>query len=290
MVRHHVPQCARLIKVSAALFDADGFRDSDLNVVYISMVPDRLEDPIAEAKDQDVLDGFLPEVVINTVDLIFRQHFPDLLIEGLGRIKVAAKGLFKYYAAPMAVFLFRQSCRAEIIHDDAKKRRARGKIEKVVSFSVVFCIHFSQCLRQARVKAGFVEFAAYVVQAAQQPVAQLGLNLGSGKVLELLAHLLAERFSGIVVPANADNGKFTGKQVALCQVVESREQFAGRKVARGAENHHHARAGLAWFGFLDFLWREQFSIEYWHYDLRIRKRFLSSGSVRCVRRISGALR
>ena len=43
--------------------------DGHLHVVHVSAVPDRLEDAVREPERQDVLDRFLPQVVIDAVDL-----------------------------------------------------------------------------------------------------------------------------------------------------------------------------------------------------------------------------
>ena len=56
---HHVAQRARLVVVAAAPLDADRLGDGDLHVVDVAAVPDRLEDAVAEAERQDVLDGLL---------------------------------------------------------------------------------------------------------------------------------------------------------------------------------------------------------------------------------------
>ena len=59
------------------MLDADGFRHGDLHVIDIAVVPQRFEDAVAEAKRQDVLNGFFAEIVIDSEDLILvRMHAP----------------------------------------------------------------------------------------------------------------------------------------------------------------------------------------------------------------------
>ena len=58
---------ARLLEVGAAAFDADGLGDRDLHVVHVLGVPERLEDAVGEPHRHDVLDGLLPEVVVDAV-------------------------------------------------------------------------------------------------------------------------------------------------------------------------------------------------------------------------------
>ena len=67
VIRDHVAQCASLLVIAAAHLDAERFGHRDLHVIDVTTIPDRLEDAVAEAEDQDVLDGLLAEVVINAI-------------------------------------------------------------------------------------------------------------------------------------------------------------------------------------------------------------------------------
>ena len=70
MVRHHVAQRAGRVVEAAAMADAELFVDRDLDMVDVIAIPDRLEHAVGEAQHQDVLDGFLAEVMIDPVDLV----------------------------------------------------------------------------------------------------------------------------------------------------------------------------------------------------------------------------
>ena len=69
VVLDHVAQRAGLLVVAAAPLDAERLGDGDLHVVDVAAVPERLEDAVGEAEDQDVLDRLLAEVVVDAVDL-----------------------------------------------------------------------------------------------------------------------------------------------------------------------------------------------------------------------------
>ena len=58
MVGNHVAQCSRHVKVATAFFHSHSFSYGNLNMVNEAMVPDRLKDAVAEAKDQDILYRF----------------------------------------------------------------------------------------------------------------------------------------------------------------------------------------------------------------------------------------
>ena len=81
MVRHHVAQRAGRVVELAALLDADRLGDRDLHVVDVVAVPQRLEEAVGEAEDQDVLHRLLAEIVIDAEDLLLARHAQDLLVE-----------------------------------------------------------------------------------------------------------------------------------------------------------------------------------------------------------------
>ena len=125
MVGHHVAQRARLVVVAAALFHADGFRHRDLHVIDVAAVPDRLENSVGEAERQDVLDGFLAQVVIDAVDLLFARHPQQLLVQQPGGFEIVAEGLFDDHAPPvLIVFLHQADCR-QLLDGGAEKIQPR---------------------------------------------------------------------------------------------------------------------------------------------------------------------
>ena len=65
-ISRSAPAC---IVIAAARFDADGFGNSNLYVIDVAAVPDRLENSVGKTKCQNVLDGFFSQVVINAVNL-----------------------------------------------------------------------------------------------------------------------------------------------------------------------------------------------------------------------------
>ena len=98
MVLNHVPQRAALVVVAPAALDTKGFGDGDLHVVHVPGVPDRLEDPVRETEDQQVLHGFLAQVVVDAEDLALVKHGRDALVEGTGAGEVHAERFLDHHA------------------------------------------------------------------------------------------------------------------------------------------------------------------------------------------------
>ena len=69
VVLDDVAQRAGLLVERAAAFDAESFGHGDLHIVNVVAFPDRLEDAVGEAEDQEVLHRLLAEVVIDAEDL-----------------------------------------------------------------------------------------------------------------------------------------------------------------------------------------------------------------------------
>ena len=74
MVLDHVSQRSGLVVVPAAVADTQALGDRDLDMVYVAPVPDRFEDAVGEAKDEDVLNCFFAKVVVDSVDGILRAR------------------------------------------------------------------------------------------------------------------------------------------------------------------------------------------------------------------------
>ena len=69
MALHHVAQRPGAVVVAGPAFNANRLGRGDLHVVDVVPIPDRLEEDVGEAKGQNVLNGFFPEVVIDAIDL-----------------------------------------------------------------------------------------------------------------------------------------------------------------------------------------------------------------------------
>ena len=81
VVGDHVTHRANIIEIAAASLDTHGFGIGDLHMIDEALVPDRLEDAVAEAEDQQVLHRLFAEVVIDAVNLILRKHALNLRIQ-----------------------------------------------------------------------------------------------------------------------------------------------------------------------------------------------------------------
>ena len=96
MVLHHVPHGARLVIIGTTPAHAHGFGHRDLDVIDMARVPQRLEQYIGEAHRHQVLNRLFPEVVVDAVDLAFREMLGQRRVQRHRAFKVTAKGFFDH--------------------------------------------------------------------------------------------------------------------------------------------------------------------------------------------------
>src|SRR6516162_11570086 len=102
MVLDHVAHGSTFLVITAPTLDADGFGGCDLNLVYVAPVPERLENTVAEPEGQNVLHRLLAQVVVDPVDLVFREHGLQACAELAGARKIVAEGLLHDDPPPTA--------------------------------------------------------------------------------------------------------------------------------------------------------------------------------------------
>src|SRR6266849_8893418 len=82
--------------------DTDGFRERKLYPVNVVPIPDRLEDSIAETKEENVLHRLFAEIVIDPKYLILRKDRVHIVIEFLGRCEIRSEWLLDHDPDPVA--------------------------------------------------------------------------------------------------------------------------------------------------------------------------------------------
>ncbi len=118
-------------------------------MVHVAPVPDRFNDSVGEAEGQNILDGLFAEIMIDPVDLLFFQDLAELVIQVDGRGEIVAEWLFDHDAAPMPVFLLRQTRGAEVVYDNREKRRRGGEIKEHIARGA--CVFFQRGQASRRV-------------------------------------------------------------------------------------------------------------------------------------------
>ena len=196
VIRHHIPQGACIVEISAAQFDANGLGIRDLNVIDVAPVPDGLEDGIVEAKNHDVLHRLFTQVMIDAIDLVFRQHRFDVAVQSLGRIEIVPKGFFDDNSPPVFFILIGEAGFAQLLNNRREKLGCGREIKQIICFRPILLINFGKPGRQGRIGHRVGEIAPLIVEALGKPLPGFGAAVAS---LQKASDLVAKFFQAEIV-------------------------------------------------------------------------------------------
>ena len=236
------------------MLDAERLGRRDLHVVDVAAVPDRFEDAVGEAKDEDVLHRLLGQVVVDAVYLPLVEGRAHHGVQRPGAFEVAAERLFDddpHPAPVLAVLVGRaggaallQPGGAEALDDHREQTGRSGQVEDPVAAGALGAVELGQRVGETPVALRVVELALYVVHVAEHVVA--GARLGragaeeavDGLVGQPMHLLVAQRLAPV-----ADQREAARQDVVAGQVVERRDELATGEIAGHAEQHDDARLG-----------------------------------------------
>ena len=163
--------------------------------------------PLREAKDQDVLNGFLAEIMIDAIDLRFLENLADFAVQRLRRFEIAAEGLLDDDAAPVAVLFAGQTLLAQLPDDFRNELRQRREVIKNVALRVVLRVEFGDLVFELDEVGGVVEVAGDVVRVVGDPVAERAIGRRAGVLADVVARPLAEILFGEFVFRETEDGE-----------------------------------------------------------------------------------
>src|SRR5690625_5521949 len=93
MTLDHVSQRAYTFIITGAPIHTELFGDRNLHPLHVAPIPETLEDGIRESKNEQVLDGLLPQIMIDPIDLFLAKILVDDTVEFDGTIEIVTKVL-----------------------------------------------------------------------------------------------------------------------------------------------------------------------------------------------------
>ena len=146
VVLNHVAKGAGMIvKGAATPLHADRLGHGDLHVLDVLPVEQRLENGVAEAEGQEVLDGILPQVMVDAVDLIGAQKTQDVPVELHGALQVETERLFDHHASPRPIDLaIDHSAAGQTFDNAAEILRIGRQVGETVARQPLPGLHFLQ--------------------------------------------------------------------------------------------------------------------------------------------------
>ncbi|MNM26629.1 hypothetical protein D3C81_370950 [compost metagenome] len=218
MVLQHVAQRARGVVVTHAVAHAQLFGDGDLHVGNPFTAPQRLEQHVAEAQCQQVLHGFLAQVMVDTVDLRFLEHFAHFGVDLLGAGQVAAQRFFQYHARvrrDQAIFF-------QVVADQGEQVRRRRQVVDARQVGAV-----AQRFDQRGIGLGVAGVERHIHDARAEAgpggrVQGAGLDVRAG----IAFHHFQEGILAAVLAAHADDARRRRQVVRDVARIHGRQQFA----------------------------------------------------------------
>src|SRR5207249_4799676 len=229
VVLDHVADGARLLVEAAAALDAEALRHRDLHALDVVAVPDRLEERVREAKEQQVLHRLLAEVVVDAKDRRLVEHAMQRRVERLRRRQVPAEGLLEDDARVARAARLPEP----VDHGLEEARRDRQVMERAAGAA--------ELLAERRERGRVAVLAADVAEA----VAELreGRLVDPAVPLHTLARPRPELLERPIRPGDADHRDV--EPAASRHRMQRREDLLVDEVAAGAEEGERVRMGGA---------------------------------------------
>ena len=202
-------------------------------------VPDRLEDPVREAKGEHVLDRLLAEVMVDPEDLLLFEEAVQLLVQRGRRRSVAPEWLLDDQPRPAVG----GAPLADLLDDLREGARRHGEVVDAVARAAAALVELDQHLLDA-VHAGLVrEVGGDVTHPLGKRVPDVVTERVPRELLHRRLHPLAKRRGRLLRARHPDDPELLGQQAAQGQRIEGGEELALRQVAGGPEDRQHARLG-----------------------------------------------
>jgi hypothetical protein len=232
VVLQDVADRARGVVVAAAAgFHADRLGDGDLHQLDVFLVPQRLEEGVAEAEHQQVLHRLLAEVVVDAVELVLAQQAEQRIIEGTRARQIGAEGLLHHHPARQMVMLIEQADRLEVLH----RRQAEIGLHRQVEDAMAGATgDRGQACTQIRIVGTRLEMGLHIAGQLEE-----GLPAVVAAALHLWCVLGQDVAEGGIVPraaGDADQLQAAGEQTLAIGSVQRRYQFACCQVTGCAED------------------------------------------------------
>jgi hypothetical protein len=127
VVLHDISDDTNVVKVATSTFGTEGFLEGDLHRGDVLVVPDPTEQFVTESQNQQVLDHFFTQVVVDSVDFVFGEQWGDLLLQFTVGGQVTAKRLFN---DDSELTVLRVDELLDLLTDGVEDGRRQGQVEQ----------------------------------------------------------------------------------------------------------------------------------------------------------------
>lgn len=227
---------------AAAVTDADLLVDRDLDMVDMVAIPDRLEHAVGKAQHQDVLDGFLAEIMVDPVDLVLVDDLQEFAVELPRRGKVGTERFFDHQPPPGTVFR-QHAGAAELAADRQERVRRRRQIKQPVAAGLPRGFQLVELLVHRIERGRVFRIGLDAGDACQQALGDGVVHRAGGVPVQSLHQAVAQFAARHALAGNADHAEFIRQQVVGSEVIKGGDYQPVREVSGDAEDHERAGIG-----------------------------------------------
>src|SRR5262245_18315282 len=165
MILHHVTQSSGILVVASTGADAFVLSHRNLHMIDVFLIPQRFEDGIGKAHDQEILDSFLAEVVIDTKKLALVDDLRQSVINGTGTGQVPTQRLFHNDACLRPLRRAGdKSGTLQLLYSGDNQLGRDSEIEYAIACNTEFIFDLFETVLESCKDGGFLEGAWYVKQ------------------------------------------------------------------------------------------------------------------------------
>src|SRR4029453_16594386 len=165
MILDHITQGSSILVVASTGADAFVLSHRNLHMIDVFLIPQRFEDGIGKAHDQEILDSFLAEVVIDTKKLALVDNLRQSVINGTGTGQVPAPWVFHNYACLGPLRRLGDEASALQLLDTGDNQLGRNsEIEHAIAWNAEFIFDLFETVLESCKDGGILEGAWHVKQ------------------------------------------------------------------------------------------------------------------------------
>ena len=214
-------------------------------MLHVAVVPERLEDPVSQTEDEDVLDRLLSEVVIDAVDLPLGKDRVHEGVQLARALEVAPERLLDDDARPGDRVVVPERAPGEPSGADVPDEGGvlggrRGEVEDPVAGNTALLLHLREELSQRAEGGVILEDPGLIEERARET---FPLRRGSARALDRVLHLFAELLVRPFPPREADDRRLRVEELLLREAEERGDELPVRQVSARAEDHEGAGIG-----------------------------------------------
>ncbi len=221
VVLNHIAHRADPVVKGSAAQNAELLRHGDLHAFNVLAIPDRLEKEVGEAEKDHVLNGVLPEIVVDAEDIVFIEDAVNFGVERPRGFDIVTEGLLDDHTRSLSA----AGALEPLAHFPKERRRDREVVQRI------FCR--AECLADLREGRCVVVIAIDVAKAAKQVGKAFGVEAAVVCHAVLGSHL--ELFE---IPAGLGySDDRTSQLAALGQPLQGGKDLFVSQVSRGSKKY-----------------------------------------------------